>query len=99
MTSFTSIQPDWNAIGARNQRGQKRRLGTKVRDTLELLAAASPSCPEPLLLAHGIKYELLADLVRKGLATAQPETVGAGHRAIEVVRIKITEQGRRAIEG
>jgi hypothetical protein len=42
---------------------------------------------------------MLTGLVHNGLATAQPErTMGADGKPIEVVRIKITEAGRRAIE-
>jgi len=76
---------------------QNWRLDTKQRDALELLTAASPSCPQPLLLAHGFKIEMLADLVRKGFATALTEPVNAGRRSVEVVRLKITEAGRRAL--
>ena len=77
---------------------RKRRLDAKTRDALELLTAASPSCPEPLLLAHGFETEMLADLVRKGLATAQTEPVNAGARSVEVVRVKITDAGRQALQ-
>jgi hypothetical protein len=38
-------------------------------------------------------------LVRVGLATAEPETVRAGKRQIEVVRMTITVAGRRALAG
>jgi len=69
-----------------------------VRDALELLAAASPSCPEPLLLAHGIKVETLASLVRDRLATVQqPDTGCANDRTMQVIRIAITDVGRKAI--
>jgi hypothetical protein len=62
-----------------------------------LLAVASPSCPEPLLLAHGFKIKMLAGLVREGLATKQSETIGAGDCTIEVARMRITDAGRRAL--
>jgi len=42
---------------------------------------------------------MLADLVSAGLATAQRQTVRPGGTATEVVRIRITDAGRRAIEG
>src|SRR5215470_15653126 len=76
---------------------QNWRLDTRLRDALELLTAASPSCPKPLLLAHGFKTEMLADLVHKGFATALTEPLIAGRRSVEVVRLKITEAGRRAL--
>jgi hypothetical protein len=52
-----------------------------------------------IMLAHGLKPELLADLVRGGFATAKPETVRAGGKSIEVVRMTITDAGRRALAG
>jgi hypothetical protein len=52
-----------------------------------------------LLLAHGFTVELLADLVRAGLATATTERVVAGGRAIEVARVRITPAGRKALAG
>lgn len=95
MTPFTVAQPNGGAMGVR---GRKRRLGTKARDALELLAAASPSCPEPLLLAHGIKRETLDGLVRDRFATIQrPETTGRGDRTSKVIGIAITDAGRKAI--
>jgi hypothetical protein len=95
MTPLTGAETGRDAMDARRQ---KRRLGTRARDALELLAAASPSCPEPLLLAHGIKIEMIAGLVRKGLATAQTEAANVGGRPVEIVRVGITDAGRKAIE-
>ena len=92
MTPLTGAKIGRDAMAARRQ---QRHLGTKARDALELLTAASPSCPELLLLAHGFKIEMLADLVREGLATAQPEAVNAGDRT--VVRVMITDAGRKAL--
>jgi hypothetical protein len=40
---------------------------------------------------------MLAELVRDGWATAAPEAVRASGQPIEVARIRITEQGRRAL--
>jgi hypothetical protein len=40
---------------------------------------------------------MLAGLVLDGLATATPETGQAGGRAINVVRVRITDPGRLAI--
>jgi len=53
---------------------------------------------EAILLAHGFAAELLADLVRAGLATAHYERVFDGSRVIKVTRLKITNTGRRALE-
>ena len=47
---------------------------------------------------HGFDVEVVAGLVRDKLARVQAETVMAGGRAIEVVRVKITAAGRAALE-
>ncbi len=50
-----------------------------------------------LALAHGFDRAMIAGLVDTGLATAQHEVV-SGRATIEVVRIRISDAGRRAIE-
>jgi len=41
---------------------------------------------------------MIAGLVRTGLATAERESVNARGKTIEVIRVRITDAGRRAIE-
>ncbi len=60
-----------------------RSISTEQRRALRLLAGSALGCTEAILLAHGLKAELLALLVRDGLATTQPGTVRACR--IEVV--------------
>ena len=43
--------------------------------------------------------KMLADLIREGLATAHHETMRVGKRKIKVTRVRITDAGRRALEG
>jgi hypothetical protein len=76
-----------------------RRRGPKPdrRRALELLAASPDGCTEALMLAHGFTVELLVDLCIAELAIATPERMVAGGRAVEVVRMKITEAGRQAL--
>lgn len=64
---------------------------------LKLLAGSTDGCTEAILLAHGFTVDMLAGLIRAGLATAQAERMMAGGRAMEVTRIRITDAGRRAI--
>jgi hypothetical protein len=78
---------------------RKRRLSLKARQALELLAVDQRGLAEALLLTYGFTRDLLAGLVYTGLATAQQQTVKAGGKAMRVVRIRITEAGRRALEG
>ena len=66
---------------------------------LRLLAGSPLGCTEAIMLAHGFTTEMLTVLVRNGLATATPETVHAGKRPIDVVRVRITDAGRLALAG
>jgi hypothetical protein len=69
------------------------------RRALELLASCRDGCTEAVLLAHGFTVAQLVDLVRAGLASATPERMVAGSKAIEIARVRITEAGRRALNG
>ena len=70
---------------------QERRLA------LELLEASIDGCTEAIMLAYGFKTELLVELVNAGLATASIEGTVAGGRRVEVIRMRITAAGRRAL--
>jgi hypothetical protein len=77
---------------------RKHGLSADRRRALALLAASPDGCTEAIMLAHGFSVEMLVDLVRAGLATAQAERVVAGRSAMmEVTRVRITEAGRRAL--
>jgi hypothetical protein len=55
------------------------RLTADQRRALAMLADAGPrGCTESIMLAHGFKLAMLAELVRNGWTTAAPETVRAG---------------------
>jgi hypothetical protein len=75
-----------------------RSISTAQRQALRLLAGSPFGCSEAILLAHGFKTELLAVLVRDGLASTQPGTTRAGRRRLEVVWVMITDAGRRALD-
>ncbi len=51
------------------------------------------------MLAHGFTVEQIVELVRAGLATAQPERMRAGGHEIEVTRVHITDAGQRMLLG
>jgi hypothetical protein len=65
---------------------------------LEILAdAGARGSTIDMLVANGFPAELLAGLVSDGLAMMQGETVKVGDRAIEVIRVRITEAGQSEI--
>jgi hypothetical protein len=75
-------------------------LRPEQRQVLEILAAVGlRSCDGPTLLAHGFRIDMVADLVHDGLATARCETMRMGARKIRIARLRITDAGRRALEG
>jgi hypothetical protein len=49
-------------------------LSAEQRQVLELLAGSPRGCTKGRLLADGFTVDMLADLVREGLVTAQRET-------------------------
>ena len=68
------------------------------RRALELLEASIDGCTnEAIMQAYGFKTELLVELVNAGLATASIEGTVAGGRRVEVIRMRITAAGRRAL--
>jgi hypothetical protein len=75
-------------------------LTKEQRSALTLLANIPHGVAEELLiLAHGFDRIMIAGLVHGGRAREQREVVtGSSRPLIEVVRIVITDAGRRAIE-
>ena len=75
-------------------------LSSEQRRVLRLLFDAEPGgITEALWTTHGFSAELLSGLVLTGLATMAGDTVRDGSRTIEVVLVRITEAGRKALEG
>jgi hypothetical protein len=80
------------AVSARS-----RDLSGEQRRALEILAGSPHGCTEGTLRAHGFTVGLLARIVRAGFATANPEIVEAGGRTLSMLRLTITDAGRRAL--
>jgi hypothetical protein len=68
---------------------------------LRMVAESHFGCTQSVLLAHGLKHEILTELVDKGLAKATSGTVriGPSQRAIKVTWLTITAEGRKALAG
>ena|SRR5258708_6481075 len=76
------------------------RLNAERRRALELLASSSGGVNAALLVhIHGFKRHVLAGLVQRKLAAAEREVAMPGGNDVEVVRIRITAAGRRALAG
>jgi hypothetical protein len=79
---------------------QERHLSVEECRALEMLAAAGPDgCTGATLTARGFNFDMLADLVRDGFATARCETIRVGRREITIARVWIADAGRKAIVG
>jgi hypothetical protein len=84
-------------VGNPRRNARKRVPPATRRRALELLAASPDGATEAILLARGLSIDVLVELVRAGLATAKAERVMAGGRSMEVARVRITDEGRRAL--
>jgi hypothetical protein len=74
----------------------RRRPKPNRRRALELLAPCRDACTEAIVVA---RVFAVAQLVRAKLATGTPERVVARDRTLEVARVRITEEGWRALAG
>jgi hypothetical protein len=75
---------------------QRRQRGPNPdrRRALELLASCPDGATDTLLMAaHGLTTEMLVDLIRDGLATAQTEHLDIAGHTTEIMRVRITEGG------
>ena len=76
------------------------RISSEQERALKLLASSRHGISEQMLARSlGFSLGVLASLVRRRLATREREVVTAGGKTIEVMRLRITAAGRRAIEG
>jgi hypothetical protein len=74
-------------------------LSKEQRRALALLESVLHGVMEDqLALVHGFDRDIIAGLMHAGLATPRRETNETGGRTIEVVRLVITEAGRRAAQ-
>jgi hypothetical protein len=74
------------------------KLTADQRSALALIAEAPRGVPESVLVdVHGFTVDALAGLVRGGLARVAPEKVRGGGKTIEVVRVMVTDAGRRGL--
>jgi hypothetical protein len=74
------------------------RLTPQRRRALKLLASSRDGVNAGLLVfVHGFDRRVLDCLVKAGFAAAEREVVVAAGKPVEIIRISITNAGRRAI--
>jgi hypothetical protein len=80
---------------------RRRRPKPHQRRALTLLAGCGATgCTEAVMRAHGFTADQVAELVRIGFAVnATERVVGAAGQMLDVKRLKITEEGQRALGG
>jgi hypothetical protein len=76
---------------------RKRPLGAQQRRALQLLAGSPFGAAEATMFLNGFNRQTLVRLIRAGLATTERENLKGGRQSIG--RVRITEAGRRALEG
>ena len=75
-----------------------RRPNPDRHRALELLAASRQGYGKAILRAHGFSIDMMAELVKAGLATTKRERmIGANDRPTDVVRVRITDAGQQAL--
>jgi hypothetical protein len=75
-------------------------LNAEQRRALTMLATAGlDGATQSLLSAHGFGASFIVGLVGRGLVTIMYERVRAGGTTIEITKVRITDEGHRAIEG
>ena len=85
---------------SQSQLPRERYLTPERRRALQLLASSPRGvASELLVLAHEFSRDMLAGLVLAGLATVVAEALNADGPTITIERVRITDAGRRAIEG
>jgi hypothetical protein len=62
-----------------------------------MLAGSPHGNTQSIMQAYGFAVGMLRDSVRNGLVTADREKTRAGRDTITVVRLRITDDGRRAL--
>jgi hypothetical protein len=73
-------------------------LSPEQRRALALLSAAGESgCTEHALIGHGFTLDMLAVLIRLGLAAVWSERILVGRTTVVVARMGITQAGREAL--
>jgi hypothetical protein len=78
---------------------ENQSLGERHRRVLAVLAKAPRGRDVNALLTRGFRFDTIADLISRGLATVELQSMGRREPNVRVACVKITDAGRRAMEG
>jgi hypothetical protein len=70
-----------------------------LHQVLKILVAWPEGISESLLRAHGLDSTTLAELIAARFATSKIVRVWEDGKELELKRIRITDKGRRTLEG
>jgi hypothetical protein len=94
---FTSLLLEHYMRAERIDRNAMEKLSDEELRALRLLARHPSGCTEPVILAHGLELDQIADLLFRGFAKREVNNVTIGGRQVKIVRMQITATGRKAI--
>ena len=77
---------------------RRRRLQPTRRRALELIASRPDGATDTILMATlGLTTEMLVDFIRDGLVTGRTEQLVIAGHTTKIMRVWITEAGRRVL--
>ena len=77
---------------------RRRGLQPTRRRALELLASCPDGATDTILMtSHGLTTEMVLNLIRDGLATGRTEQLVIAGHTTKMMRVWITEAGRRVL--
>jgi hypothetical protein len=89
--------PTRGAAAAGDAERAMAKLTDEQRRALRLLAHSPDGCTEAIMLAHGLKLEVLAELAFDGFANVEAHETMAGKRRMKVFWLQISAAGRKAL--
>jgi hypothetical protein len=83
--------------GHADARNLEMAITAEQCEALRMLSESTGGCTVPILLARGGNLRALSDLVSESLATVHRESVPGARKMRFVMRLRITDAGRRAL--
>ena len=78
---------------------ENQSIRPRHRRVLKVLAKAPRGRDVNALLSRGVRFQTLVDLVRRGLARVELQSMGKRGSKVQVAWIRITDVGLKMLEG